>query len=47
VESTRAARLHKEIPRFSAEEKEQVLKKFHPDYNNDGFYHFGSRCQQR
>jgi succinate dehydrogenase/fumarate reductase flavoprotein subunit len=37
VESTRAARLHKEIPRFSAEEKEQVLKKFHPDYNNDAF----------
>ena len=37
VESTRAARLHSELQRFSAAEKDAVLKKFHPDYNTEAF----------
>ena len=37
VESTRAARLHAEPKRFTAEEKDAVLKKFHPDYNMEAF----------
>lgn len=28
VEATRAERLHKELPRFSAEEKDKLLKEF-------------------
>ena len=37
VEATREARLHKEITRFSPEEKEEILEKFHPDYSATGF----------
>lgn len=37
VEATRAERLHKELPRFSAEEKDKLLKEFHPDYSAKGF----------
>lgn len=37
VEATRAKRLHAEIQRFSAEEKEQLLQEFHPDYSSKGF----------
>lgn len=37
VEATRAARLHKDISRFSPEEKEELLQKFHPDYSASGF----------
>lgn len=37
VERTRAARLNAVLERFSAEEKEQLLKDFHPDYSEKGF----------
>ncbi len=37
VEATRSKRLHAEIPRFSAEEKEALLQEFHPDYSAKGF----------
>ena len=37
VERTRAARLQATVERFSAEEKEQLLQEFHPDYSAKGF----------
>ena len=37
VEATRAQRLGVEPRRMTAEEKEELLKKFHPDYREDGF----------
>ena len=37
VEATRAGRLGVEPRRMTAEEKEELLKKFHPDYRTDGF----------
>ena len=37
VEATRAQRLHASIERFTAEEKEELLKEFHPDYSTKGF----------
>lgn len=37
VEVTRAQRLHASIKRFTAEEKEELLKEFHPDYSSKGF----------
>jgi len=37
VEATREARLHAEITRFSPEEKEELLQKYHPDYSETGF----------
>lgn len=37
VEATRAQRLHASIKRFTAEEKEELLKEFHPDYSSKGF----------
>ena len=37
VEATRAQRLHATIERFSAEEKDALLKEYHPDYSAKGF----------
>ena len=37
VEATRPGRIGKELRRMSAEEKEDVLRRFHPDYREDGF----------
>ncbi len=37
VEATRAARMATEPRRMTAEEKEALLEKFHPDYNLDSF----------
>lgn len=37
VEASRQARLKTELTRFSPEEKEELLKKFHPDYSSKGF----------
>ncbi|MBP5307649.1 MAG: FAD-binding protein, partial [Clostridia bacterium] len=37
VEATREARLSSTPKRMTAEEKENVLKDFHPDYRSDGF----------
>ncbi len=37
VERTRAARINGSVERFSAEEKEQLLQDFHPDYSTKGF----------
>lgn len=37
VEATRAQRLHASIKRFTAEEKDELLKEFHPDYSSKGF----------
>ncbi len=37
VEATRAERLHQEVPRFTADEKDALLKEFHPDYSEKGF----------
>ena len=37
VEATRAQRLHASIERFTAEEKDELLKEFHPDYSSKGF----------
>ena len=34
VEATRAQRLHASIKRFTAEEKDELLKEFHPDYSS-------------
>ena len=34
VEATRAQRLHASIERFTAEEKDELLKEFHPDYSS-------------
>ena len=37
VEATRAQRMATEPRRLSADEKDALLKKFHPDYNPDAF----------
>ncbi|WP_293985936.1 FAD-dependent oxidoreductase [Megasphaera sp.] len=37
VEATRNIRLSEELPRFTAEEKKELLRRYHPDYNEDGF----------
>ena len=37
VEATRAARMGMEPRRMDAEEKDTLLKEFHPDYRADGF----------
>ncbi len=37
VEATRAARMAQEPRRMTAEEKDALLKKFHPDYREDAF----------
>ena len=37
VEATRPSRIGAELRRMSAEEKEKVLRDFHPDYREDGF----------
>lgn len=37
VEATRAARMQTEPRRMTAEEKDDVLQKFHPDYKMEGF----------
>lgn len=37
VEATRAARMKAELTRKSAQEKEDLLQKYHPDYRSSGF----------
>ena len=37
VEATRAARMATEPRRLTADEKDALLKAFHPDYNDDSF----------
>ena len=37
VEATRAERMKTEPRRLTAEEKDALLKEFHPDYNPDAF----------
>ena len=37
VEATRAKRMKKEPRRMTAEEKDTLLRQFHPDYREDGF----------
>ncbi|MEG1754205.1 MAG: FAD-binding protein, partial [Christensenella sp.] len=37
VEATRAVRIGMEPARMTADEKHELLKKFHPDYVEDGF----------
>ncbi len=37
VEATRGERLHTEPERMTAEEKDNLLKEFHPDYKEDAF----------
>ena len=37
VEATRAERMKTEPRRMSADEKDELLKKFHPDYRPEGF----------
>ena len=37
VEATREARFGKELKRMTADEKDAVLKAFHPDYKTEGF----------
>ncbi|MBR5270832.1 MAG: FAD-binding protein, partial [Clostridia bacterium] len=37
VEATRSERIGVEPKRMSAQEKEALLKEFHPDYKNEGF----------
>lgn len=37
VEETRPSRVGQPYPRMSPEERQDVLKKFHPDYNEEGF----------
>ena len=37
VEATRAQRLGVEPRRMTAEEKDELLRKFHPDYRTEGF----------
>ena len=36
VEATRAQRIGVEPRRMTAEEKDELLKEFHPDYREDG-----------
>ena len=37
VEATRQERLGMELRRMTAEEKDALLKAYHPDYKEDGF----------
>ena len=37
VEATRNIRLSEELPRFTAEEKDKLLRQYHPDYHEEGF----------
>ncbi len=37
VEETRPSRVGNPFPRMTPEERQEVLKKFHPDYNEEGF----------
>jgi succinate dehydrogenase/fumarate reductase flavoprotein subunit len=37
VEESRASRVGVHFPRMTQEERQEVLEKFHPDYNPDGF----------
>lgn len=37
VEATRAARMGVEPRRMTAEEKDELLRAFHPDYRPEGF----------
>lgn len=37
VEATRPSRIGADLRRMSAEEKDDVLRRFHPDYREDGF----------
>lgn len=37
VEATRAGRIGMEPRRMTAEEKDELLRKFHPDYRQEGF----------
>ena len=37
VEATRNIRLSEELPRFTAEEKGELLRQYHPDYHEEGF----------
>ena len=47
VEATRAQRMATEPRRLTAEEKDALLEKFHPDYNPDAFCRNQSRTEQR
>ena len=37
VEATRGERLGADLRRMTAEEKDEVLRSFHPDYKEEGF----------
>ena len=37
VEATRASRIGVEPRRMDADEKDRLLKQYHPDYKDDGF----------
>ena len=37
VEATRPERLHTEPRRLNAEEKDELLRQWHPDYREDAF----------
>ena len=37
VEATRKERMGMDLPRMSADDKDALLRKFHPDYNDDAF----------
>ena len=37
VEASRASRIGKELRRMDADEKDNLLKEFHPDYKESGF----------
>ena len=37
VEASRASRIGAELRRMTADEKQQVLNDFHPDYKSEGF----------
>ena len=47
VEATRAQRMATEPRRLTADEKDALLKKFHPDYNPDAFAEIKVRTKQR
>ena len=37
VEASRTSRIGKELRRMDADEKDNLLKEFHPDYKESGF----------
>ena len=37
VEASRPQRIGAELKRMSAQEKDELLRRFHPDYRQDGF----------